>query len=186
MIDLPSSFFPFPRVIQNINKKENGKTSLHRVAALPEKCPRPIVYLLLQAGADPRITDLTGNTLLDKFKELSLGDTNASVDASIQLLEIAMLQPERNFLLLKTRLIAVASSGRSTPSFLQKRAQQKQELPRISIKPLSTENQDKKLNQTMEFMLRTIGEGMPSENFRLFFDMLLPQWDPLRKSAETQ
>jgi len=109
--------------------------------------------------------------------------------AAIALLEQALADVEKTWLLVKARVLAVsAASNTVAPSCLQHRITQGQPLPGVALAPLTDSPTDdehgkeyRKLRTTLAFMCGLRREAMPRDVFRVVMDLLMPSWGPLRR-----
>lgn len=198
-----------PRVLATIDAQIlNGEIHIYwiRLTALHFTCGAkimnaPIVELLLQAGANPLLVNMFGETPLDVLRRV-----HPTRYAAISLLEAAVVEPQRTFLLAKSRhqidtshvlgRIRAATQGRTRgetmravltriPGDLKERAKKRQALPLVELQPAAEQQR-----AVLEYVLRSsdsgeaLGgmehEGLPAELFVELLDMMTPQWDPLR------
>jgi hypothetical protein len=201
-----------PRVRATVNMQDvNGRTVLHDACEpfkQEEAAPSaaPMVHLLLQAGANPTITNNNGQIPLALLRQYRPNHhaTIALLDhATIALLEhypVAKKDADKASLLVKARRLAVAAIGNiMAPSCLQNRAARGQPLPRlllgrVVLTPVmggrdEEDEEGSKIHSLYTFLLGVggpKGEGMPRDVFRVVMDFLMPAWDPLRRATGTE
>jgi hypothetical protein len=163
-----------------------GAAALHRACGHrnDENETFAITYLLVQAGADPILTNDRGLAPLAYLRQ-----QHPTYHTTIALLEHALANAETTSLLVKARrLVATGRIEATTPSYLQGRVARGWPLPRVVLAALTggqDEEEGRKLRTTLTFLLGigggSDGEGMPRDVFRVVLDMLMQRWDPLRR-----
>ena len=116
-----------PRVRATIDaQNDHGHTVLHYACSESHDIwARSMARLLLQAGANPLVTDNEGLPLLAFLQK-----RYPSHQTTIALLHQAIAEADRTSLLIKARrLVTLATSTRATPSYLQGHVVQDQPLP---------------------------------------------------------
>lgn len=195
--ELLSRLLQDPRVRAAVNMKVpdgDGNTALiYACTDLKDEVAAPKVHLLLQAGANPLLTNTDGL--------MPVGFTRRNCcyhHAVIALLEqypAAQKDAEKTSLLVKARCLAIAANGNvMAPSCLQNRLAQGRPLPRLQLRrvvltsvtggPDEDDEENRTLHSLCTFLLGVggpRGEGMPRDVFGVVMDMLMPSWDPLRR-----
>ena len=187
-----------PRVRATVNVHDTGgNTALHlaRCNNRDETASTSIIHLLLQAGANPAVTNNAGEMPLVSFRKY-----NPTHHTTIALLEQAP-DAEKTSLLVKARLAGAATAATAgntvVPSCLQARAAGVQPLPAVVLQPAAPlgratgsrstrAGEHSKSCNLMAFVLGMEGgpenTGIPRDVFRgVFVDLLMPRWDPLRR-----
>jgi len=176
-----------PRVRATVNMQSNtGRTALHYACMFGKPDVAALnVHILLQAVANPIFTDNEGWTPVALLRQ-----RHPTYHAAIALLEQALTEAEKTWLLVKARRLAVAANSNTVaPSCLQSRAAQGKPLPGVTLVSVmrghndgeDEEEESRKLRTTLAFMCWVGREGMPQDVFRVVVDLLMPSWDPLRR-----
>ena len=149
------------------------------------------VYHLLQAGANPIITNNIGMNALAWVRNERPDDHTAI--ALLEQYPNAQKDAEKAWLLVKAHRLAVATTSNTVaPSCLQARVAGGQCLPHAALAPLTDgqnegeeekgeREEHRKLRTTLAFMCGLGRESMPRDVFRVVMDLLMPSWDPLRR-----
>ena len=166
-----------------------GDTALHWACFIEiETLDLSIVSLLIQAGANPDLTDNDGDTPLSYLRHYV-----PTYHAAISFLEQypeAQKNAEKASLLIKARRLVVLSRSTAAPSYLQGRVARGQPLPHVVLMPVlgglhEDDEESRKLCTLLAFVLGVEGgwenAGMPRNMFRVVLDLLMPSWDPLRR-----
>ena len=187
-VDIVARLLQDPRVRETIDLQDkDGDTALHFACNredMDDATAASIIYLLLQANANPLVTNNTGRgTPLALVLRYVHGTTYTT---TIALLEQALVATEVTALLVKARRLVVAATTDVIPSYLQGRVERGQDLPRVELVPVTENEEDRKFRSMTAFLFdmrsETKGEGMPRDVFRdVFMDLLMPVWDPLRR-----
>jgi len=179
-----------PRIQATVDMSTTeGHTALHCACAHGnnEDETFAIIYLLLQAGANPTLSNHNGLTPLAYIKQ-----RYSSYRTMIAFLEQTLTDAEKTSLLVKARRLVVAAINTArTPSYLQARMLRGEPLPRLALAPLTSgqdEAEDRNFHTTQTFLLGmdggSEGEGMPRDVFWVVLDMLMPRWDLLRRGID--
>jgi hypothetical protein len=112
---------------------------------------------------------------------------------TIALVEQALADIEKTWLIVKARRLTVAAINTVAPSYLQQRVVRGLPLPRVAMTPLTIGQDDvdgeegRKFRTLIMFFLGVGGglenESMPRDVFRVVMDFLMPAWDPLRRGV---
>ena len=186
-----------PRVRATVNVQDrDSETALHWACKTfgtfgAREAVAPKVHLLLQAGADPLVTNNYGETLLDWVRVHY--PTYHAVIALLEQYPDAQKDAEKATLLVKARRHVVATNSNIVaPSCLQGRVARGQPLPCVALTPLTDEQTEvededeegeegRKLRTTLAFTCGFGREAMPRDVFLVVMDLLMPSWDPLRR-----
>lgn len=202
------------QVVENIHVRQGGEerevpwkgmTALHFACLSDtEHLTGRVAELLKQAGASPLLVNMFGKTPLDMLPKF-----HPTHHTAISLLEAAVAEPQRTFLLAKARhrantshvlgRVRVATQGRTRgetmravltriPGDLNERVKKHQALAQVELQSAAEQQR-----AVLEYVLRTnesgeeVGamerEGLPAELFVELLDMMMPRWDPLRSGA---
>ena len=142
------------------------------------------IDLLLQAGANPDITNQYGLTPLDYLLQ-----KYRSHHAPATLLKQSLADSKKAWLLVKACHLVVSALSIAMSSCMKERTAT---VPRIALVPVAGGFHDEnerycKLQSMVAFLLGmkggSKGEGMPRDVFRVAMDLLMPPWDPLRRGV---
>ena len=184
-IDTVACLLQYPSVRATVNVQDHkGDTALHYAC----RCVRiqhaaPIARLLLQANADPNVTNNEGLAPL-AFLRAHYPNRHDI----IALLERAP-DSEKASLLVKARLVVAAAISTVAPSCLQDRVTRGRPMPGVAMAAVvgghddGKEEECRKLHTALAFMCGLGREGMPRDVFRVVMDLLMPPWDPLRRKG---
>ena len=176
-VDVVARLLQDPRVRTTINvQAEDGRTALHHACDRLGRRPR-LVQVLLQAGANPTLTNNNGRR---PVPWLQPGSPHHQAAVAV-LLEQASAAAEKTWLLVKARRPAVAATSNTVaPSCLQDQVAQGQPLPRLRLRrvelrpvaggPDEDDEEDLKLQSFCAFLLGVggpKGEGMPRDVFQV-------------------
>jgi hypothetical protein len=181
-IDIVRRLLQDPRVRAFVDIQDhNSDTALHLACDNIEEDSASKVHLLLQAGANPNITNKYGSTPLDYLLQ-----KYRSHQAPIILLEQSLADSKKAWLLVKACRLVVSSSSIATSSCMKDPATRGDPVPVAG--GLNDENEGYcKLQSMVAFLVGVKGgpkgEGMPRDVFRIVMDLLMPSWDPLRRGV---
>ena len=198
-VDIVARLLQDPRVRATVNMQDqHGNIALHHVCGVygAERPSAPMAHLLLQAGADPLVTNKRGQTPLDEARRCH--PTYHAVIALLEQYPEAKKDAEKALFLVKVRRLAIAAKSNTVaPSCLQARVARGQPLPRVLLRrvvltPVAggpDENEegeeDRKLHSLYAFPLGIRGpqgKGMPPGVFEgVFMELLMPSWYPRRR-----
>ena len=176
-----------PRVCATVNMQDDtSHTALH-YACMWGTLKKAVakIHLILQAGANPTLTNKKGQTPMDVVRQ-----RNPTYHAAIALLEQGLADAEKTWLLVKVRRLAVAATSNTVaPSCLHSRPAQGKPLPGVALVPVmrghnngeEEEEESRKLRTTLAFMCGVGREGMPRDVFQVVMDLLMPSSDPLTR-----
>ena len=197
-VDCVARLLQDSRVRATINvQNKYGDTALHDACFYDgenETSTTSMLHLLLQAGANPAVTNNDGETPLAVRRH-----RYPSRHAAIALLEQAP-DAEMTSLLVKARRLVTVSRNTVAPFYLQRRVVDGLPLPRVALAPVAAgldenEEEEEEEGRTFRSMLAFVfgmeggpeDTGMPRDVFRVVLDVLMPTWDPLRrKNVRTQ
>ena len=203
-----------PSVVSLLNTQSTLGTALHMAcqggftfepgATTYNVGPDKVVELLLGHGANPFLRDANGKTPLDLFNPFS-----RAYESRGQLVNTAMEEPTRSFLLAKARCLGDAAyaiskarvdadkNGRtrgdkkqkvltSTPVYLKDRVEKEEILPCMEAKCLRLNPNSTKATQlaVLRYVLRDKTEfgnvgGMPGDVFVELMQTMCWSWDPI-------
>jgi hypothetical protein len=192
-VDCMARLLQDSRVRATINvQNNNGDTALHIACDSDDgTSTTSIVHLLLQAGANPAVTNNDGETPLAVRRH-----HYTSRNAAIALLEQAP-DAETTSLLVKARRLVTVSRNTVAPFYLQRRVVDGLPLPRVALAPMAAgsdenEEEEEEEGRTFRSMLAFVfgmeggpeNMGMPRDVLRVVVDLLMPTWDPLRRKHD--
>ena len=134
-------------------------------------------------GADLTFKNAQGKTPLDLLQE-----SNPTHPTILALVEQS-LDAEKASFLVKARRLVMAATRTTAPSFLQGRVASGLPLPGVTLAPMTEDQcndddaEDRKLRSMLIFLVVVDGGSLPRDIFQVVLDLLMPFWDPLRRSA---
>ena len=127
------------RATIDMQDKDNGTAIHYACNREDETSATSIVHLLLQAGAYPTLTNEDGDMPLDLLRLL-----NPTYTTTIALLEGALTEVEKTWLLVKARRFIVAARSNFIPPHLQDRVARGQPFPQLALASVTGANKSTK------------------------------------------
>jgi len=141
-VDILARLLQYPSVRASIDMPNAHGMTAHQLACdyRNEPAATPTIHLLLQAGANPHLTDRDGETPLESLRHFK-----PTFHTAIAYLE-QVPDAEKTSLLVKARRLAVfavtAANTAVAPSYLQGRVARGQPLPRVALTSLAGSEND--------------------------------------------
>lgn len=171
-----------PRVRSGVNATSvgDGNTALHLACStdtysyMNSTTRQRVIKLLLDAGANPTLTNANGQTPSDVL------DTRPCNREARFVLRDKTWDQERSAYLIKVRRLVVAVAGGG--KIITSRQMQGQPLPHVELSPSKRKKHHKAqvLRTTLAFLVDLGPKHMPTGVFVTIMDMLMPVWDPMR------
>ena len=189
-VELVARLLQDPRVQAAVDEEgREGKSALHWACCKKDKeITLVLVRLLLQAGANPALTNDKGATPWTYMSHAR--PTHHATIALLEQFPHTQKDAEKASLLVKARRFAIAANSNTVaPSCLQARVARGRPLPCIALMRMTAgqneneeeEEEGRKFRSLLAFLDGMEGgPEMPRDVFRVVLDLLMPSWDPLR------